>query len=377
MIVVGGEALIDLMPRAGEARGGEAQGGEAQSGGEVRPGGEAWPGGEGPPGAVAPPRAAGGGDSQQFEARPGGAPCNVAVGLARLGRHACFLGRIGGDPFGRLLRKHLREAGVDTSLVVQASQKTTLAVTALDSQGKAEYSFYANGTADWQWAESEIPRVLPAGARALYLGGLALRLAPGAAALEGLMRRTRLHGRALVFFDPNVRTAFGFSAAVERARVERQLSFAHVIKASEDDIALIYPGHDYREIAAAWHGVMSGLVVVTLGPGGVYALAPDGTELYLPAAPAHVVDTVGAGDAFAAAMLDRLTEESPSGPDAASALRQIGSEALRGLLRRASVSAALTCEQAGAHSPDARTLDAAMADVVLRDQHREAGLEPA
>jgi fructokinase len=304
----------------------------------------------------------------------------VAVGLARLGRHACFLGRVGSDPFGRLLREHLAGTGVDTSTVVAAAEKTTLAVTALDSQGKAEYSFYANGTADWQWSDTEIPQVLPAGARALYVGGLALRLAPGAAVLEGLMRRTRFHGRVLVFFDPNVRTALGFSAAVERARVERQLALAHVIKASEDDIALLYPGRDYREIAAAWQRATSGLVAVTLGPGGVYALAPDGTEIIQPAASAEVVDTVGAGDAFAAAMLDRLAGEIPSSLDAASGLGQIGAGALRGLLRRASVSAALTCEQSGAQSPDARTLDAAMADerrVAVPEEDRQAGLEPA
>ena len=83
MIVVAGEALIDLMARPGEP--------------------------------------------QQFEARPGGAPCNVAVGLARLGRRTCFLGRIGTDPFGRLLRQHLAGSGVDASMVVTATQKTTLA----------------------------------------------------------------------------------------------------------------------------------------------------------------------------------------------------------------------------------------------------------
>jgi fructokinase len=214
------------------------------------------------------------------------------------------------------------------------------------------------------------------------VGGLALRLSPGAAVLEGLMRRTRQQRRALVFCDPNVRTGFGFSAAVERARVERQLRLAHVIKASEDDIALLYPGHDYREIAARWQGGGAGLVAVTLGAAGVYALAPDGTEITVPAVPAQVMDTVGAGDAFAAAMLDRLVEEMPAGaargqglgPDPglglglglgpAEALREIGVGAIRGLLERASVSAALTCERAGAQSPDARTLDAATADVL-------------
>ena len=139
------------------------------------------------------------------------------------------------------------------------------------------------------------------------------------------MQRTWQEDRALVFYDPNVRTGFGFSAEAERARVERQLAFAHVIKASKDDIALLYPGRSFREIAAAWQGTMSGLVAVTLGSAGVYALAPDGTEIYLPAAAAEVVDTVGAGDAFAAAILDRLAAKvagvAAAGPDAAAPRR--------------------------------------------------------
>jgi len=203
------------------------------------------------------------------------------------------------------------------------------------------------------------------------------------------MRRTRQEGRTLVFFDPNVRIGFGFSATAERDRIERQLALAHVIKASEDDIALLYPGRDYREIAAQWQETMSGLVAVTLGPAGVYALAPDGSDMYVDAAPAEVVDTVGAGDAFAATMLDGLAAEAPEapgvrgvarGPGVAAALRGTGADDLRGLLERASVSAALTCERAGAQSPDARTLDAAMARQsprALRAQHREIGLEPA
>jgi fructokinase len=95
------------------------------------------------------------------------------------------VGRIAADPFGGLLRKHLKDAGVDSSMIVPASQATTLAVAALDGHGKAEYSFYANGTADWQWTESEVSRVLPADARALYVGGLATRLQPGDARSPG------------------------------------------------------------------------------------------------------------------------------------------------------------------------------------------------
>jgi len=302
---------------------------------------------------------------QQFDARPGGASVNVAVGLARLGEAASFVGRIGADAFGRALRDHLAGAGVDMSLVVAAAEPTTLGVTAIDAGGKAEYSFYANGTADWQWTESELPAALPAGVRALYAGGLAMRFPPGAAVLEHFMWRVRQDGSALIFFDPNVRSGSGFSADAERARVERQLELAHVIKASEDDIALLYPGRDYRDIAAEWQRKTSGTVVVTLGPNGAYARTAGGFDLEVPAVPVDVVDTVGAGDAFSAALLDGLLDLALAAPIApvaapaaplAAALARIGVDATRRILERACLSAAYTCGQVGAECADAQTL---------------------
>jgi fructokinase len=313
-VVVAGEALIDLIP--------------------VR--GEPW----------------------RFDARPGGAPLNVAVGLARLGQQTSFLGRIGSDAFARLLTAHLTGAGVDLSMAVTAAQATTLGVTTLDDTGKAEFSFYANGTADWQWAESEVPRELPGGVRAVYSGGLALRLPPGAMVLEAFLRRARRRGRALIFFDPNVRGGLGFAADAERSRVERQLELAHVVKASDDDIALLYPGREYREIAAEWQRRTAGIVIVTLGPKGAFAIDAAGFEIMIPPVDAEVVDTVGAGDSFAAATLDGLLGAIPQGTDPAAGLRRIGADTVRRLLERASVSAAYTCERAGAESPDARTLEA-------------------
>jgi len=329
VILVAGEALIDLLPMPGE--------------------------------------------QHHFDARPGGAPCNVAVGLSRLGQRTCFLGRIGADTFGQLLRQHLNDAGVDLSMAAAAAEATTLGVASFDGHGKAEYSFYANGTADWQWAESEVPDVLPADAGALYVGGLALRLAPGAAVLEGLMQRAWRQGGVLIFFDPNVRSGFGFTAAAERTRIERQLALAHVVKASEDDIALLYPGQGYQEIAAAWQRMTSGIVVVTLGAGGAYALAPGGAEITVPAVPADVVDTVGAGDAFASALLDGLVGEVPSDAGPAVGLQRMDVPVIRRLIERACVSAAYTCERAGAESADARSLF----EAVQRAHRRQRGLTSA
>jgi fructokinase len=299
------------------------------------------------------------GQQHRFDARPGGAPFNVAVGLARLGRRTGFLGRISTDTFGRLLRQHLTDAKVDLSMVVPALEATTLGVTALDDHGKAGYSFYVNGTADWQWAESEVPQVLPADVSALYAGGLSLRFLPGAALLETLMRGARQEGRVLIFLDPNVRDGAGFAPGPERDRVERQLALAHVVKASEDDIALLYPGANWRDVAAAWQRMTSGIVIVTLGAQGAYALTAQGFEITVPAVPVEVVDTVGAGDAFSAALLDGLAGERPAGvgPDG---LRQIPADVIRRILERASASAAYTCGRSGAESADARTLEEAV-----------------
>jgi fructokinase len=304
------------------------------------------------------------GQPNRFDARPGGASFNVAIALARLGQRAGFLGRIGADAFGRQLRDQLAAAGVDMSLVVAAAEPTTLGVTVLDAKGKAEYGFYANGTADWQWTESSVPARLPDRVRALYAGGLALRFPPGAAVLEELMWRVRQDGRALIFYDPNVRGGSGFSADTERGRVERQLELAHVIKASEDDIALLYPGRHYRDIAAEWQHKTAGTVIVTLGPHGAYALTAAGAELSVPAAPVMVVDTVGAGDAFSAAILDGLLPQlgfaASTDPslDLAAALARISADATRRILERACVSAAYTCGQVGAQPADAQTLAA-------------------
>jgi len=299
------------------------------------------------------------GQPNRYDARLGGASFSVAIGLARLDQQVSFLGRISADVFGRQLRDQLAAAGVDTSLVAAATEPTTLSVAALDAHGKPEYGFYANGTADWQWTESSIPAVLPSSVRALYAGGLALRFPPGAAVLEELMWRVRQDGEVLIFFDPNVRGGSGFSADAERGRVERQLELAHVIKASEDDIALLYPGRHYRDIAAEWQRKTAGTVIVTLGPHGAYALTAGGAELSVPAAPVTVVDTVGAGDAFSAALLDGLLPPAmPAVPDPAAALARIDADATRRILERACVSAAYTCGQIGAQTADAPTLAA-------------------
>jgi fructokinase len=318
----------------------------------------------------------------RYRAHPGGSPANVAVGLARLGVPCSLLARISTDAFGGRLASHLSGNGVSLRDVVRAAEPTTLALASLDGAGQAAYSFYVQGTADWQWRRDELPDALAPDVGALHAGSLAMALAPGAGAVEALLAAERARGRVTISIDPNIRPPLAASRADEVARVERQIRLAHIVKASEEDTGWLYPGLGCESVARAWQRLGPDLVVITLGPGGAYALGPDGTEVRQPARAVRVADTVGAGDAFCAGLLDALWRRGllgtaggpPAAPGAtraagarhparaaaapgaagrggATALGRIAAPDVAEVLAWAVLIAALTCERAGADPP--------------------------
>lgn len=255
MIVVGGEALIDLVP--------------------VRQ----------PPGALLP--------------RPGGGPYNTALALGRLGAEAAFCSRVSADGFGETLLAGLRAAGVDLSLVQRGAEPTTLAVPSLAPDGSASYGFYAEGTADRLFA---LPPALPHGARALALGTCSLVLEPGASAYEELLRRESGRG-LLTLLDPNIRPALLPDPAAHRARLlERMLPYTTVLKLSEEDAAWL------GGRVGDWLAAGPSAVVLTRGAAGLTVWTRKGTEHAVPARRVNVVDTIGAGDTVSAALLHRLAQ---------------------------------------------------------------------
>jgi fructokinase len=287
---------------------------------------------------------------QGFRALPGGAPMNVAVGLARLGCPVSLLARISEDGFGRMLREHILGNGVSERDLVTAPEQTTLAVAMLDDEGRAEYDFYVQGTADWHWTDAELPDPLPADVTALYAGSLAVSLAPGGPRIEALLRRERERGAVTLVYDPNIRPALADSRAAEVARVERQVALTGVVKASEEDIGWLYPDEPLEQVARRWRDSGPRLVVVTLGGKGAYALGPDG-EVRVPAGPVRLVDTVGAGDAFSAGLVDALHRADLLGPAGRPRLAELDPQTLTGLVEHAVLVAALTCEREGADPP--------------------------
>jgi fructokinase len=295
-----------------------------------------------------------------WRAAPGGSPANVAVGLARLGVPTRMGARLSADAFGRLLRDHLTGNGVDLSAAICAAEASSLAVVSVGPDGGAEYDFRVQGTADWQWTDGELERLLsdpeqaPA---AVHMGSLAAILPPGAEPLRRLIERAR-HA-ATVSYDPNCRPLLMGERDAVLPQVLDFVAGADVVKASEDDLRWLYPDLAVAEVAVRWSRLGPALVVVTLGPSGALATAAAG-QLRVPGRAVSVVDTVGAGDSFMAALLAGLSRRNVLGAARRSALRSLGGPEIEELLREAVVASALTCTRAGADPPTAAELSAAL-----------------
>lgn len=279
---------------------------------------------------------------------PGGGPANTAVALARLGTPARLLARLSDDVFGRLFRARLEASGVDLSRAVRAGEPSTLAVAELDAAGQAAYSFHARGTADWQWTADELSTADIASTACLHSGSLALVREPGGRVVEEFLARAS--ATATISLDPNVRPLL-VAPEVYRERLPRWCALADILRVSEDDLALLLPGHTVERACDAWHSAGVRLVVVTLGVRGATA-SLDGERVTVPAPPIAVVDTVGAGDSFTAGLLHHLGGMGVLG----GRLSDLSIDDVADACAFAARVAALTCSVSGPNPPWQREL---------------------
>ncbi|MFJ5266811.1 carbohydrate kinase [Streptomyces sp. NPDC088358] len=302
MIVVAGEALIDLVPQ-------------------------------------------GAGALVHLRPARGGGPYNTAVALGRLGSPTVFCSRVSNDAFGEALLGGLLEAGVDVSSVQRGAEPTTLAVATVDADGSAAYSFYVEGTADRLFTA---PDRLPDAVRAVSFGTVSLVLEPGASAYEELLRTAAARG-VFTALDPNVRAGLIPDADAYRARFKSWLPSVALLKLSEEDARWL--GGTPRE----WLASGPAAVVITRGGEGLTVFTQDGAIHSVPGEPVEVVDTIGAGDTVNAALLHGLAARDALTP---AALADLNAEDWTELLRFAARAAAITCSRAGAEPPYAAELDA-------------------
>lgn len=282
-------------------------------------------------------------DEQELVPVPGGSPYNVAIASARLGVPTAFLGALSNDAFGQRLARRLTEEGVDTDAAPRSEAPTTLAVVHLDPQGRATYDFYLDSTAAVGLTAEQVDLPEDTGIVHVSCGAVTLAHEPAGQALRSAL--TRADG-ALRSFDPNVRPAFVHDHDDYVRLVEETVATCDLVKVSDEDLGWCYPDEPVEGVARRWRESGPALIVVTGGPVGAVAYGSDRAEV--PAPLVDVVDTIGAGDSFAAALLAWLDRRGAADRGAIAALdRAALTEALRFAVR----AAAVTCTRRGADPP--------------------------
>lgn len=240
----------------------------------------------------------------EFAANPGGAPANLAVAAARLGASTAFIGKVGADSFGTLLRNTLLENHVDVSgLVTDTQNRTTLAVVALDETGERSFSFYRSPSADVNLQAEEIRLE---STKFLHFGSVSLTTEPARGATLYAVKTAKEQG-SIISYDPNYRPSLWNSEETAIAQMLAPLSMVDVLKVSDEELPLLTGTTDLDAGSKLLSDLGISLVLVTLGANGAYYRFKGSTG-HIPGVPVTVGDTNGAGDTFFGATLAQLAK---------------------------------------------------------------------
>jgi 2-dehydro-3-deoxygluconokinase len=233
-----------------------------------------------------------------------GAESNLAVGVARLGGRSAWIGRVGDDEFGRLVRMTLAGEGVQTVAVVDATAPTGLMVKERRTAQTTRVQYYRNGSAGSRLGPDDLDEDLIRAAKVLHVTGITLALSPSArSAVHAAIAVARDAG-VLVSFDVNHRTAL-WSDAQASTEVRKVVELADIVLATEEEARLVVDAPDAAGLAREMAGCGAAHVLVKQGADGAVAMV-DGRLYTVAAVPVTAVDPVGAGDAFGAAYLNVL-----------------------------------------------------------------------
>ncbi len=243
--------------------------------------------------------------ADQLTVAPGGAPANVAAGVARLGGRSAFLGVVGEDPFGRRLSATLEAAAVDVSgLRFTDMAPTTLAFVAKREAHRSEFVFYRNPGADTLLTSEDIAAASIGRSRIIHFGGVSLSADPAREAVLAAAAAARVAGR-LVAYDPNWRPWLWPDQADGRRRLLDAVTVANIVKLSDVDLEFLTGSRGASDGAARLLNRGPGLVVVTRGSAGAY-LATHAAHVDVAGFAVQEVDATGCGDAFMAGLLVAL-----------------------------------------------------------------------
>ncbi|KPV44425.1 PfkB family carbohydrate kinase [Alicyclobacillus ferrooxydans] len=243
-----------------------------------------------------------------FEQNPGGAPANVAVAAAQMGKRAAFIGKVGEDAFGRFLRETLESRGVDVSgLLSTNAYPTTLAFVHLDTSGERSFSFYRNPSADVMLEPDDVDPELLSQTKLFHFGSVSMTADPSRTATLASVRAARNAG-AIISYDPNLRLSLWKDQEAAKEVILGAMQYADVLKVSDEELRFLTGEtgiEDGIEVLRRYH--QCAITLVTLGAEGCYYSAACGSGS-VPSYAVHAIDTTGAGDAFVGAFVSELLD---------------------------------------------------------------------
>ncbi|MCI8938399.1 MAG: carbohydrate kinase [Dorea sp.] len=255
--------------------------------------------------------------NNMFEACPGGAPCNVLAMLNKLGRKTAFIGKVGRDQFGRLLKETIADSGIETKgLVMDEDIRTTLAFVHTFPDGDREFSFYRNPGADMMLSENEVDYELIRQSKVFHFGTLSMTDEPAKTATKKALEAAKEAG-CLITFDPNLREPLWKSLDDAKEAMEYGFRFCDMLKISDNEIQFVSGKEDYDEgIRYLQENYHIPVIFLTMGKEGSRAYYQD-IRVEKPGFTVKAIETTGAGDTFCGCAingllkygLDGLTEE--------------------------------------------------------------------
>ncbi len=280
----------------------------------------------------------------------GGSPFNVAIGLARLNQASALLASLSTDMFGERLLAMLKAEGVSSHYIVKKDLATTLAFVQQDDAGIPRYSFYGEHAADraltYQDIQTQLSQNQHADITGFHLGSYTTVTPPIADALYQLVIAQA--GKRLISLDPNIRTVVEPNIQRWQTYIEQLIPHTNILKVSDEDLALLYPQQAPEAIIQRWLSTGITLIALTRGKDGA-TLWSQTAQADVATPHVKVVDTVGAGDTFQAALLAQVSQLYQS--DKAEWGARLSHATLKAIGNYAAQAAALTCTRQGADLP--------------------------
>jgi fructokinase len=278
----------------------------------------------------------------------GGSPANTAVALSRLGIKTFMKSRTSLDEFGQVIRNYLETEKVDLSLGVIAKEPSTVIKAFIQNDRSAKYEADLIGASDFCWNDKELV-FDESNFTFVHLGSLTSYVQPGASEVEKWFTNLKDKTSLLLSFDPNIRHPLdGQKATDVRERAKRLCAISHIVKASDEDFEWIYETNDFKSPAKELVSNGVGIVIITRGKNGAWAISNDKNEFEIPAQDINVIDTIGAGDTFSAAFLAQLIDK---GINTLDKLKTMKIFELEEILHNSAHASGVTCSRKGANPP--------------------------